>query len=65
MARIESGMASLFLGDCIGDLYKGRGPDKPRRLKLVSVLKARALTGKGPFEALAHGGYGISHPQRR
>lgn len=65
MARVESGMASLSLGDCIGELYKGRGPNKPRRLTLVSALKARALAGKGPFEALAHGGCGISHPQWR
>ena len=33
--------------------------------KLVRVLMTRALAGKSPFEALAHGGCEISHPQRR
>ena len=35
------------------------------RFKLVRVLMTRALAGKSPFEALAHGGCEISHPQRR
>ena len=38
----------------------GRGPNKPRRLTLVSALKTRALAGKGPFEALARGGRGTA-----
>ena len=32
------------------------------RFKLVRVLMTRALAGKSPFEALAHGGCEISHP---
>ena len=48
--------------DSIGDYHKWWNPNKPRRLKLVGVLKTRALAGKGPFEALARGGCGISHP---
>ena len=36
------------------------------RFKLVRVvLMTRALAGKSPFEALAHGGCEISHPQSR
>jgi len=38
----------------------GRGPNKPRRLTLVSALKTRAVAGKGPFEALARGGRGTA-----
>ena len=35
------------------------------RFKLVRVLLIRALAGKSPFEALAHGGCEISYPLRR
>ena len=51
--------------DCVGGLYKVRDPNEPEWFKLVRVLMTRARAGKSPFEALAHGGCEISHPQRR
>ena len=65
MIRMGIGCRPSPCHDCVGGLYMVRDPNEPEWFKLVRVLMTRALAGKSPFEALAHGGCEISHPQRR